>query len=731
MTSWMIDNADPARLEIVGRAKELGITGTPEKAAHPLGPITLADGRTVNAHVVHAVDPIITDGDELVMINRKNDPGKGLPALPGGLIDPTKGGGVESAVQAAAREALEEVSVDLDNAKATLIGTRNMDRPYDVRVATNNSLFDKYGVSEGDIFMVSTQAVRFDVPDLKQTKLEAGDDAEAGTARRVDPATLTRKDVGIPDHFDMIVQAIPEKFPKTLKIVTTDFGADCDDQKAVSGLIESLKPNESIAFIVSGPHPSLAGAAIAEKYHAKTGQWPLLTLGQQFEEDKKPEGEIYGLTDGGAMANKTSAAPVLSQDDFQAAVAAQITSGGIRKAEQIILAPLHSNLEYFNPHASTDDAFHAAWAKLDKTATLQFQRMDDGTCKGNNYQKSAPGIADALLAQLKEDGVEAVFFDGAVAKTPEFLMRVTQDNQPGLQKAAESYMATMQVPWLYMTQPIGVTPDAKDMHAGMFTPGAQFPFGVHLSAGTPAGFGAERALKEICGITPADGDKFTAAMAPVAAELDRFDFSVQKKLQVTHPEISSVDDMRAEMHRGVLAALQSFAEKKGAAPHGETVDSFTGLFAAAKTNNVKLNPYNFMGEFTAELYAQSPVTKDLTAIASAELSQPVNGQTHTQTMAAALSAHGARAIIYDAVAVAAGDVVRGNSALKAHFNDNAAPNVVNITADKVARLKENAALYATFADGIRKALASDGAVLAVQTPPPAAQPAPKAATLKI
>src|SRR4051812_23526059 len=77
--NWMIDNNDPARLEIVERAKTLGITGTPDKAAHVLGPITLADGRTVQAHVVHAVDPIISDGDELVMINRVNPPGKGLP----------------------------------------------------------------------------------------------------------------------------------------------------------------------------------------------------------------------------------------------------------------------------------------------------------------------------------------------------------------------------------------------------------------------------------------------------------------------------------------------------------------------------------------------------------------------------------------------------------------------------------------------------------------------------
>lgn len=54
---------------------------------------------------------------------------------------------------------------------------------------------------------------------------------------------------------------------RKLKIVTTDYGADCDDQKAVSDLIESLRSEDGdIAFIVNGPHPQLAAQAIAEKY---------------------------------------------------------------------------------------------------------------------------------------------------------------------------------------------------------------------------------------------------------------------------------------------------------------------------------------------------------------------------------------------------------------------------------------------------------------------------------
>ena len=209
MNSWSIENSDPARVEVSRRAKALGITGNPDKAAHALGAITLADGRVVQAHVVHAVDPVITDGKDVVMINRRNDPGQGKPALPGGFIDPAHGG-VESGIQAAAREAMEEVGVDLGHARATLIGRRNLDRPFDVRVAANDGLKKKYGIESGDIFMVSTQAVRFDVPDLAQTSLIAGDDAAPGSARRVRIDSLTRDAVGVPDHFDMIMAAVAD-----------------------------------------------------------------------------------------------------------------------------------------------------------------------------------------------------------------------------------------------------------------------------------------------------------------------------------------------------------------------------------------------------------------------------------------------------------------------------------------------------------------------------------------
>ncbi len=201
----MIEAESPEAQEVTKRALALGIIGDPDQASHHIGPVVLSNGQTVSAHVVHAVDPIITDGQSVVMINRKNDPGMGKPALPGGFIDPIDGG-IESAVQAAAREALEEVGVELG--EGIRIGQRNMVRPYDIRLCKGDVLKNSYGIEDGDVFMVSSQGVLFHVPDLSQTTLIAGDDAEPGSARRVEISKITRETVGIADHADMVFEAI-------------------------------------------------------------------------------------------------------------------------------------------------------------------------------------------------------------------------------------------------------------------------------------------------------------------------------------------------------------------------------------------------------------------------------------------------------------------------------------------------------------------------------------------
>lgn len=145
----------------------------------------------------------------------------------------------------------------------------------------------------------------------------------------------------------------------TLRIVTTDYGADCDDQKAISDLIQSLKPGQNdLGFIVSGPHPQLAAQAIAEKYFSHTGIHPLIAIGTTFEQENKPPEDIFSLIDGVPMLQRPTTAPVLSLENFQSAIDDKIRSGAYNHLETIILSPLHNELEYYNPRRAvvTPDA---------------------------------------------------------------------------------------------------------------------------------------------------------------------------------------------------------------------------------------------------------------------------------------------------------------------------------------------------------------------------------------
>lgn len=205
----MLSETDPACKEIIKQAKALNIMGDPANAVDHLGKVTLADGAVTGAHVVHAVDAVITDGTEVVMINRSNEPGKGQPALPGGFIDPTRNG-AESAKKAATREAFEEAGIHLEGVSVTPVGTRHFDRPFDVRIAQGGRM-QSHGIPDGDVFLVSTQAMLFDVPDLARTTLIAGDDAVPGSARRVAVDSITSKTVGIPDHADLIHEAVAQR----------------------------------------------------------------------------------------------------------------------------------------------------------------------------------------------------------------------------------------------------------------------------------------------------------------------------------------------------------------------------------------------------------------------------------------------------------------------------------------------------------------------------------------
>jgi hypothetical protein len=505
---------------------------------------------------------------------------------------------------------------------------------------------------------------------------------------------------------------------KKLTVVTTDFGADCDDQKAVLGLIQKLKKGKEIAFIVGGPHPRLAAAAIAQRYHQATGRYPLITLGQQSREVKIPEDRIYSLVDGKPIRNSASFVDALlvSPQEFQHTIDAKVREGGIQHFVQIVLAPLYSELEYYNPGrqgSAHDNIFHEKWSQIRKTATTQFDRIDEGTYKGFNYLNSESGIVDSYLTMLQNQGFKQVYVDGATAKFPEFLLTMKQPEQPGIQKAIEAYIALKQVPWLYMTEALGETPNAENMHVGMFTSGAQVPFGVHTSGKNPAGFGAERLMKEVCNISLKKAEEYTAAMKPIVEELEKFDQQVLTILQRQHPTIASVQEMRAVLHTAMMDALQKFGERKKILDTGKTAQGFKELFKIAADKCIPLNAYTYMQDFKDVLFEMSPLAKEITNIAEDQKNKTRADDTnHVRTIVTALGERkkDIRAVMFDAVATEASRVVRNNGELQQHFTEG--NGIINITAEGLKHLQqEKPDLYAVLREGIREGLARDGSQL--------------------
>src|SRR2546422_1496085 len=59
------------------------------------------------AHPSVAVDGIVLHGDKLVTVRRKNDPYRGMPALPGGFVELG-----ETTVEAVVREGREETGLE-------------------------------------------------------------------------------------------------------------------------------------------------------------------------------------------------------------------------------------------------------------------------------------------------------------------------------------------------------------------------------------------------------------------------------------------------------------------------------------------------------------------------------------------------------------------------------------------------------------------------------------------
>jgi hypothetical protein len=247
----------------------------------------------------------------------------------------------------------------------------------------------------------------------------------------------------------------------------------------------------------------------------------------------------------------------------------------------------------------------------------------------------------------------------------------------------------------------------------MFTPDAEIPFGVHVTAANPAGFGAQRILKEVCGIDPAtEAERYTAAMRRLNAELEQFDRQVLAILQTRHPELTDVTRMRAALHRAMVDALQVFARREGIVGEGESVRDFRELFDAARRMGRPLNAYQYMKEFNKILFERSLLARETTEIAVIERDRPrVDGKSHADAMTSLLGSEGARAVMYDAVAVEASRAVRSNPELRRYFSEG--DGVINITQEAVSRLRDvNPELYRHFHADVVSGLVRDGGITA-------------------
>ncbi len=203
MKGNMITDPDLQR-EIIERVKEAELPDSPDCLAHNLGKLEVPDGTTRTLFVRHAVDALLTDPDEnIVLITRRYPPGAGKLAIPGGFMDEAQGQ-VEEAEAAARRELGEETGIEqqlIEGAELQGIGWRRYDRPFDLRAAWND--LPETGIRQGDIFMVSTQPVYLRTEaDLLQVRLAPADDATA--ARVMSAGAITEGTLGIPDQLGMI-----------------------------------------------------------------------------------------------------------------------------------------------------------------------------------------------------------------------------------------------------------------------------------------------------------------------------------------------------------------------------------------------------------------------------------------------------------------------------------------------------------------------------------------------
>jgi 8-oxo-dGTP pyrophosphatase MutT (NUDIX family) len=177
----------------------------PDTPSEYLGKVLLDNGELRNAWVIHAADAVATDGNSVLVIDRKEDPGQGKAAIPGGFIDPiAEEHRTETSKEAAIREAREEAGIDLAEhaTRSWPIGERRVAESGPVRQAYNDALAPRYGLKKGDLFVNSCAYVGFEVPNLQGLTLTAGTDAE--NPRPITPGSLKLEDFAFPSDYALM-----------------------------------------------------------------------------------------------------------------------------------------------------------------------------------------------------------------------------------------------------------------------------------------------------------------------------------------------------------------------------------------------------------------------------------------------------------------------------------------------------------------------------------------------
>lgn len=200
---------DPrVQAQIMARCQAERVPDEPTSVANDLGMLNLPDGTSKQVWLVHAADTVLLDEyNQVALITRRHNPGRGKLALPGGLLDATPHG-LESSLTAALREAVEETGISqalLNQAQITQLGHRRSLRPFDIRCAWSN--LPGTPVRQGDLFSVSTLGFCARLHGrLQDIAFKAGDDAVTVCISYVNE--ITPNSLAVPDHMALIQAAM-------------------------------------------------------------------------------------------------------------------------------------------------------------------------------------------------------------------------------------------------------------------------------------------------------------------------------------------------------------------------------------------------------------------------------------------------------------------------------------------------------------------------------------------